>query len=213
MAGLVVFALDGTLIDSASDIAAAVNRMRTSFGFPELPIPDIVAMTGNGVVSLVTRALAGTGGDIDEGVKRQRRFYAEHLVDSTSLYPGVAEGLAAMKAAGTHLVVFTNKPTPHAENILKTLGAAELLDIIWGGDSGFPLKPEPDALLEARKRFAVPTAQCWMLGDNYTDLEAGRRAGFRRGLASWGFGTPGSEIPDRVFGTFAEFTAAVLGEA
>ena len=64
MAGLVVFDLDGTLIDSASDIAAAVNRMRTSFGFPELPIPDIVAMTGNGVVSLVTRALAGTGGEI-----------------------------------------------------------------------------------------------------------------------------------------------------
>ena len=212
MTGLIVFDLDGTLIDSGADIAAAVNRTRASFGLPALPVPQIIEMTGNGVVSLMTRALAGTGADIDEGVRRQRRFYAEHLTDATRLYPGVAEGLAALRAAGVRLAVFTNKPTPHAQAILKELKAAELLDIIWGGDSGFPLKPDPAALLAARERFGVPAEECWMLGDNYTDLEAGRRAGFRRGLAAWGFGHPGQEIPDRIFEDFAGFTRPVLKE-
>ena len=210
MTELVVFDLDGTLIDSMEDIAASVNRMRESFGLAPLPVPEITAMTGNGAVTLTERALKDTGCDIEEGVKRMRQFYADHLVEKTKLYDGVSEGLAAMKAHNIRLAVVTNKPTPHAKSILHTLKVDHLLDEIWGGDSGFPLKPDPAALLAFQQAHGARKENCWMLGDHYTDLGAGKQAGFRRGFARWGFGEVRDEQFEREFNSFSEFTAAVM---
>lgn len=207
---VIVFDLDGTLIDSMEDIAASVNRMRESFGLAPLPVPEISAMTGNGAVTLVTRALKGTSFSVEEGVKRMKEFYSAYLVVHTRLYEGVREGLEAMKAAGLHLAVVTNKPTPHAVRILQTLGVDHCFQKIWGGDSGFPLKPDPAALLAFQKECGAPTEKCWMAGDHYTDLGAGRQAGFKRAFCRWGFGEIRDEAFDQEFNTFAEFTAAVM---
>ena len=209
MTELIVFDLDGTLIDSMQDIAGAVNRMRESFGLAPLPFETVKDMTGDGARSLVTRALQGTGISVDEGAKRQREFYTAHPVDTTTLYPGVSEGLAQMKEKGIRLAVVTNKQTHLAEMILKNFGVDRFFDVIWGGDSGFPLKPDPTALLAFQKQCGAAAENCWMLGDHYTDLGAGRQAGFRRALARWGFGDPGEESFDREFDSFAEFTQAV----
>lgn len=209
MTELIVFDLDGTLINSMGDIAASVNRMRESFGLAPLPVPEITAMTGNGAVTLTERALKDTGCDVTEGVRRWRQFYADHLVESTTLYDGVAQGLAAMKERSIRLAVVTNKPTSHAKSILHTLKVDHLLDEIWGGDSGFPLKPDPTALLAFQKSHGARKENCWMLGDHYTDLGAGRQAGFQRGFARWGFGEVRDEQFDREFENFAAFTAAV----
>jgi phosphoglycolate phosphatase len=89
------------------------------------------------------------------------------------------------------------------------LKSDHLFDEIWGGDSGFPLKPDPAALLAFREQCNVPAEQCWMLGDHYTDLGAGRLAGFRSGWAAWGFGDPRDEKYDRKFDSFDEFTEVV----
>lgn len=204
-----VFDLDGTLIDSMLDIASAVNRMRESFGLPVMAPEEIAPLTGDGVVMLVTRALKGSDVSVEEGVRRQSFFYAENPVETTVLYPGVREGLEIMKSKGIHLAVVTNKQTPIARKILETLGAASFFDEIWGGGSGFPLKPDPAALLAFQKQCGAAKENCWMLGDHYTDLGAGRAAGFNRGFARWGYGELRTETFDREFDSFEAFTAAV----
>ena len=82
-------------------------------------------------------------------------------------------------------------------------------DVIWGGDSGFPLKPDPAALLAFQTQCGAAKEKCWMLGDHYTDMGAGRLAGFNRAFARWGFGEIRDESFDRAFSSFAEFAAAV----
>ncbi|MBP5531678.1 MAG: HAD-IA family hydrolase [Lentisphaeria bacterium] len=205
---LMIFDLDGTLINSIRDLAVAISALRTHYGLSEVDVATASTMVGNGAVNLVHRALAGLDVDYDAAIKYYREYYAAHQLVYTKLYPGVAEGLAELKRNGVVLAVVTNKPSPDALAILKALGAAELLAEICGGDSGLPLKPEPDALLDMKKRFGA--RKCWMVGDHYTDLEAGRRAGFFRVWARYGFGQPREEVPDMTVDSFAELVEAAL---
>lgn len=209
MTELIVFDLDGTLVDSMRDITGAVNHMLESFGLGTLSHEEIAAMTGDGPVSLVTRALKGADVSIEEAVRRQREFYSKHCADATTLYPGVREGLAAMKEQNIRLAVITNKQSFIAVDILKALDAACFFDEIWGFGSGFALKPDPAGLLAFRDQCGAKKENCWILGDHCTDLGAGRQAGFRKAFARWGYGVTGNETFDREFFSFAEFTAAV----
>ena len=210
MTEAIVFDLDGTLINSMPDIALAVNNTRKSFGLDPLAVPEIEAMTGNGVVMLLTRALKDSDCDVNEGVRRMNEFYTAFPVVETTLYPGVKEGLEKMKAAGIHLAVVTNKPSGPALKILEKLQIANLFDRIWGGDPGVPLKPDPTLLLTFQQECKAAKENCWMAGDHYTDLGAGRQAGFKRAFCKWGYGEVREESFDREFNTFAEFTAAVM---
>ena len=205
---LMVFDLDGTLIDSMRDLAVATNYMRKQYGLPEVSIDTAKTFVGNGAKTLVHRALGDCKADFDAALKCYRDYYASHQLVHTRLYPGVAEGLKELRSSGVTLAVVTNKPSSDALAILQGLGAAEFLAEICGGDSGLPLKPEPDALLMMKERFDAKN--CWMVGDHYTDLEAGRRAGFFRALARYGFGQPREEIPDMEIDSFAELVEAAL---
>ena len=211
MVKLIVFDLDGTLIDSRHDLAGAVNHMRGSMGLEPISTERIVTFVGNGVANLVRRSVADADVDFDEALRRMKRYYAEHLVETTSLYPGVANGLTELDRAGITLAVLSNKPTEASRRILKALGVGERFAEIVGGDSDYPLKPEPDALLALMHKFNCRPEQCWMFGDHYTDLEAARRAGCRRALARYGFGDPREEKFDFEVGSFAEFVMAVKG--
>jgi len=196
---VVAFDMDGTLIDSAGDIGAAVNRMRASFGLAPLPRESAVRMVGNGARVLVARALADTPGmDLDEAFRRYRHEYDTHLIDETRLYPGVPDMLEALRSAGFRLAVFTNKPYGSTRFILKGLGIEDFFPVVVGADSGFPLKPEPDALYHILKETGTDAAGSWMVGDNWTDIDSGHAAGFRTIYCTYGYGAPDQNQLDAV---------------
>ncbi len=211
MSSVVAFDMDGTLIDSAADIGAAVNRMRVSFGLAPLPRESVVRMVGSGARVLVARALADTpGADLDEAFRRYRHEYDTHLIVETRLYPGVQDTLEALKSAGFRLAVFTNKPSVSTQFILKGLGIDAFFPAVVGADSGFPLKPEPDALYHILKETGTDAAGSWMVGDNWTDIDSGRAAGFRTAYCAWGYGAPDRNQPDAACKSMDDVKRAIM---
>lgn len=201
-ARLLIFDLDGTLIDSRADLATAVNLMRGHFGLPPLPVAAITRFVGDGVRMLVARALEGTAVDVDEAVRVQNPLYRAHLHDATVLYPGVAEGLRALRAAGHTLAVATNKPADATELILDHFGVRALFASVLGGGSTPRLKPHPDMVEAAMAASGFDRDRTWVIGDNHTDLECARRAGVRSLFCTYGFGDRREEAPAATAASF-----------
>ena len=212
MNAVVVFDMDGTLIDSVGDIAAAINRMRTSYGLSALTRDAVVGMVGSGARVLVAKATADAPGlDQDEAFRRYRHEYDTHLVDSTTLYPGVPEGLQSLRSAGFRLAVYTNKPHGSTLHILKQLRAEGLFSAVIGADSGFPLKPAPDALQYILRETDSDPGRSWMVGDNWTDVESGHAAGLRTAFCSWGYGVFHDVRPDVEAESFPDLIRTITG--
>ena len=209
----VLFDLDGTLIDSRADLAAAVNRMRTLHALLPLPLETITAFVGDGIRMLAVRALEGTTVDPDLAAAEIGATYAEHLTDATTAYPGVDAGLRALHAAGHALALVTNKPALHARRLLDHFQWTPLFSVFLGGGDTPELKPSPVPLQTAMQRTGHSPANTWMVGDHHTDLEAARRAGIRSIFLESGIGTPGHEKPDLVFPDFPSFAARFLPRA
>jgi len=201
----IIFDLDGTLIDSREDLSIAVNLMRKDFGLEELSVETITSYVGNGTRKLVERSLAGTCVDIELAIQLMKQHYLEHLTDRTTLYEGVSEGLAELHAWGVPLSVITNKPIIPCQKILEHHKLMNLFGAVIGGDSGFALKPDPESLTHVVRKFSVSPVNSWILGDNYTDMESGRRAGLKRCFAEYGFGWRAEEKPDAEVASFAGF--------
>ena len=212
MNAVVVFDMDGTLIDSVGDIAAAINRMRASCGLSALTRDAVVSMVGSGARVLVAKATADAPGlDQDEAFRRYRHEYDTHLVDSTTLYPGVPEGLQSLRSAGFRLAVYTNKPHGSTLHILKQLRAEEFFSAVIGADSGFPLKPAPDALQYILRETDSDPGRSWMVGDNWTDVESGHAAGLRTAFCSWGYGVFHDVRPDVEAESFPDLIRTITG--
>ncbi len=201
---LIIFDLDGTLIDSCRDLATAVNEMRRHYALPPLTVETITSYVGNGVRLLVTRALEGTGIDVEEALQVQAPMYRAHIVDQTSLYPGVHAGLLQLRARGHVLAVATNKPAEACELILKHFGIRDLFISVLAGGTFPVLKPEPDMILDIMATAGMSPADTWVVGDNYTDLESARRAGARSIFLTYGYGGPGNEKPTLTCESFGE---------
>lgn len=202
------FDLDGTLIDSRRDIAASVNRTRADYGLPPLSFEQITGMVGNGSRQLMLRAMPEFAGRIDELVAANGRHYAAHPVVETSVYPGVAEGLAELRALGCRMAVTSNKTSVLIPRILERLGILKYFDVTVGGGDVPKLKPDPALLRLAAERMGVsldPTD--WVIGDHYTDLEVGRHAGIRVCRCAYGFGQPRGERFDIEVNDLREFAA------
>ena len=206
-----IFDLDGTLIDSRHDLAGAVNYMRQSMNLAPMDHERIIRMVGNGINSLVRRAVADADVDFETALRRMKRFYADHLLESTAPYDGVASGLAELQKTVPHLAVVSNKQSMETLRILEGLGVAKYFSDIIGGDGEYPLKPAPDALIALQKKYHAQASGCWMVGDHYTDLEAGRLAGFRRILVTYGFGDKKDETPDYTVDRFPEIDDIIRG--
>jgi len=183
----VVFDLDGTLIDSRQDIAAAANVARQALGLSVLPLSTVVSYVGDGAEKLIERLTPGS--TIPQRVTAMTAFkghYAEHCCDATKPYPGIADLLAALAASGWQLGVATNKPTAFAEIILARLELTRWLPVVVGGDGA--KKPDPESVLTVLSRLGSTGALSWMVGDHHTDIQAGRAAGCRVMWCHWGIG-------------------------
>ncbi|MEI7879646.1 MAG: HAD-IA family hydrolase [bacterium] len=204
---LIIFDLDGTLVDSCRDLATAVNLMRAHYNLPALALEDIRGYVGNGVRMLVTRALQGTTVDVNEALQVQIPLYRAHAVDQTTLYPGVLECLKQLRERGDILAVATNKPAESCDIILKHLGIYDWFISVLAADRFPVLKPAPDMITHIMTLAGVTPENTWVVGDNFTDLEAARRAGVSSIFVTYGYGTPGSETPTRQCDAFE----AILG--
>jgi len=186
---LIVFDLDGTLIDSRRDLADAANALLVERGGAPLPIDRIAAMVGEGAALLVRRALAAAGLDPEppEALQRFLALYDQRLLNHTTLYDGIADALATLQPRAD-LAVLTNKPTVPSERILEGLGIARAFRWIVGGDGPFPRKPDPAALRELMRRAETTPDDTVMVGDSAIDVRTAHAAGVRVCLARYGFG-------------------------
>lgn len=208
-----LFDLDGTLIDSREDLALAVNLTRQDFGLLPKSTPEVVACVGEGVRALIERAIPEKPELWKAMLECQRAHYLAHCLDNTKLYPGTAEMLATLRAEGWRLAVVTNKPGPVTRHILDGLGILPYFGAVVGGGDCPLLKPDPAPLLLAASQMGVTLdASDWMVGDNFTDLEAGRRAGIRRCFCRFGFGDARDETWDAEVGNPLEIKEELKGK-
>lgn len=207
---LFLFDLDGTLIDSRADLAAATNAMRALHALPPLPLDTVAAYVGDGIRALALRTLAGAPVDPDCAAGEIGAAYAAHLVDRTTAYPGVDAGLRALRAAGHDLGLVTNKPAPLARRLLDQFRWTPLFAAVVGGGDTPELKPSPLPLQIAMRQTAHAPAETWMVGDHHVDLAAARRAGVKSIFLASGIGHPGEETPNLVCPDFAAFVARFL---
>jgi len=210
---LFLFDLDGTLIDSRADLAAATNAMRALHGLPPLPLDTVTAYVGDGIRVLAARALEGAAVDPDLAAREISAAYAAHLTDRTTAYPGVDAGLRALRAAGHDLALVTNKPGPLARRLFDHFGWTPLFAALLVGGDTAELTAARGPLQIAMQRAGHGPATTWMVGDHHTDLEAARRAGVKSIYLESGIGHPGAEKPDLVCPDFAAFASHFLPRA
>jgi phosphoglycolate phosphatase len=183
----VLFDLDGTLIDSAVDLARAANAMRDARGLPPLPLAQYRPHGGSGARGMLGQAFdVAPGHTAYEELKREFLDRYEGLMfDSTVLFAGVAAQLAGLEAAGLAWGIVTNKAERFALPLTAALGLRAAA--VVGGDTTPHTKPHPAPLLEAARRLAVAPAQCVYVGDDHRDILAGRAAGMATAVAAWGY--------------------------
>lgn len=182
---LVIFDLDGTLVDSRVDLAHAVNRMLEDLGRPSLPVEQIVTFVGNGLVRLLERAV-GDPALVDAARPLFERHYSDALLVHTQAYPGL-DRLVRYLAADRTLAVASNKPGPWVRAIVAGLGWSRAIPhVVGGGDAG-SLKPAPDMAERLLEKSGCSGASAVMVGDMEVDVEFARAAGFPFIGVSWGF--------------------------
>lgn len=178
----VLFDLDGTLVDSAPDIHAALNETLASYGEPPFTLEAVTRMVGRGVPVLIERAWEGLGKSIDPAerdrvVERFLAIYEPRATELTTLTAGASEATRALVDAGTPIGVVTNKPEAATREILSHFGLSELMQVVVGGDAGPAKKPEPGLLLLACERLGLAVDQVVFVGDSENDVAAAKAAG------------------------------------
>ncbi|WP_315044098.1 phosphoglycolate phosphatase [Faucicola mancuniensis] len=216
---LLIFDLDGTLIDSVPDIAIAVNQTLSDLQRQNFDENQIRNWVGNGAKVLIQRALtASQSTDVDEIIldnALQRFFYhyAQKTCEKTIPYQGVTDGLNRLKQAGYTLSIVTNKPAQFVPAIVQTLGWQGLFSHILGGDSLPVKKPDPLPLLTTCQTLGFDVADSYMIGDSKNDVLAGKNAGMTTLALSYGYNY-GEDIrsfePDMTFDSFADLTQYLL---
>lgn len=210
---LVGFDLDGTLVDSSADLAAAVNHVLASIGLPPLGIAEVCRNIGGGGRRMLSLSLADAGIDppdaLDAHYAALLAYYADHIVDATRPYPGVTDTLDALRRTGARLAVVTNKGERLAVKLLDALGLTDRFDCVIGGDSVAHGKPAPDPILEMLRRCGGGPAA--FVGDSEYDVAAAHAAGIPCVAVSFGFpGKPIAELgADAMIDDFAALPEAL----
>ncbi len=191
---LVLFDLDGTLLDSAPDMVATVNRMRATRGRPPMPLEALRPHVSKGSRAMSAAAFPELGGEVPgEMIREFLDVYEQELGRHGAPFAGVAELLAAIEAAGSRWGIVTNKPEYLARQVLPKLGWDSRSAVLVGGDSLPERKPHPLPLLHAAQAVGVDIADCAYVGDDERDIVAARAAGMHSVVALWGYRLPGDD--------------------
>jgi phosphoglycolate phosphatase len=191
----VLFDFDGTLADTAPDLAAAVNRMRKDQGQEPMPLERLRPFSSAGARGLVHAAFGVKPDDSEYKALREAflGFYAERVCRDTKLFPGIAELLAELRQRDIRWGIVTNKATRFTEQICLSLELKP--DCVACGDTTPHLKPHPASLLHAAEQLKLPPASCWYLGDDLRDMKAARAAGMHPVAVEWGYHHPDNGGP------------------
>jgi phosphoglycolate phosphatase len=181
---LVIFDLDGTLIDSRLDLVHSVNAALRHIGRPELPDDVIASYVGDGAPVLIQRALGPESVDenlVRKGLEFFLSYYREHKLDHTTVYPGIVDALTAVQRGVNGmprcLAVLTNKPVNPSRAIVEALGLAPFFSQVYGGNSFSTKKPDPEGALRLLGENGVSEHEAAIVGDSHTDVRTGRNAG------------------------------------
>jgi phosphoglycolate phosphatase len=194
----VLFDLDGTLVDSAPDLAGSANDLRQARGLPPLPYQSLRPFVGTGARGMVGAAFGVQPGDTDFEALRDAFLlrYEQRLLDQSRRFDGVTELLAAIEAAGLRWGIVTNKIERYALPIVAGLELNRPGAVLVAGDTTPHAKPHPEPLFEAARRLGLQPSQCAYVGDDRRDIEAGRAAGMVTVAAAWGYLGMGERVED-----------------
>jgi phosphoglycolate phosphatase len=211
---LLVFDLDGTLVDSVPDLRAALNKMLRERGRPPLSPPEVKRMVGDGAPALVAHALAASGADpagAGEALARFLEIYEANAVRLSRPYPDVRETLTALRRRGYRTAVCTNKPQRATMAVIEGLGFHPLFDGIAGGDRFSVKKPDPGHLLGLIGELGASVTATAMIGDNENDAAVAHAAGVPLVLMRYGYARVAPELlaADALLDHFAELPAAL----
>jgi phosphoglycolate phosphatase len=211
---LLIFDLDGTLIDSRLDLAHAVNATRTRMGMGHLAHEIVYSYVGNGAPVLIERAMGPDATDevVASALAFFLDYYKHHAVDYTELYPGVRRSLEDLHKAGHLLTVLTNKPVRISERIVEHFGLTPLIVRTYGGNSFEHKKPHPIGIDTLREELNATREDTWMIGDSYVDVQTARNAGVPVCGVTYGF-QPDSLVefpPDVLVDKIEDFASRML---
>jgi phosphoglycolate phosphatase len=215
---LLIFDLDGTLVDSKQDLIDSVNATRGFMNMAPLPGPTVARYVGRGSLALIQSALGETAAqaDVEKAHEFFIRYYGEHMLDKTVLYPGVREALDTLRERGHLLAVLTNKPVRFSERMMEQLGLGRHFVRVYGGNSFEPRKkPDPVGIEALISETGVARERTIMVGDSSVDIRTARNAGVRSCGVTWGFQpeTFAAEPPDFTIDVMAQLADRVLAES
>ncbi len=212
---LIIFDLDGTLIDSKLDIAFSVNHTLASLSLEMLPVDTITSFVGKGVKNLLRQALGEYAhAKFEPAIKIFRRHYGEHCLDKTVLYPSVKKTMESL--GGFKKVIVTNKPAQFAAPILKGLEIAHFFETVLGGDDVQQKKPAPEPVYFLLEKLNVRPDKAIVVGDSPLDMQMGKAAGIRTCAVTYGYGKKEDlsfEQPDYLIDDLFELIHLVIGSS
>jgi phosphoglycolate phosphatase len=211
MKPVLIFDLDGTLVDSKKDLTASVNYIRHQFDLPDLTEHEIARFIGDGALMLIRRALAekATESAVQTGLQMFLSYYRAHMLDQTVLYPGVRETLDRL--SDCKLAVLTNKPVHFSCAMLDGLGIYGYFAAVYGGNSFDRKKPDPVGVYRILSDTNGHREMTWMIGDSGVDVQTGKNAGVTTCGVTYGYSTKSfaESPPDFLIDRFSELEALI----
>lgn len=213
---LLIFDLDGTLVDSKQDLANAVNAARAHMGLPPLDLQLIGSYVGNGAPVLMRRAMGPEApeSDVVQALEYFYTYYRAHMLDHTYLYPGVRSALDRLRADGVLMAVLTNKPVRFSQGIIDGLGLHDHFFRVYGGNSFEQKKPDPVGVHKLLEEAGALPPEAMMVGDSAVDVRTARNAGIRACGVTYGFQPEGfeSDPPDILVDNLEKLAELALAE-